>query len=137
MTIMAVVFVVVVLIVRLIVPGVITAVGRRKIVQGTWNLPQGRNAQTWLVELIERTGDPGKLASLFMIRTIVAGAMIEGATFFTLIAHMIEGTTLSLIVAVALIAGLLLHFPTRSRLVGWIEDQLVQIEQERQLTDMR
>ncbi len=137
LTTLAVVFTVVVLIVRLIVPGVIASVSRRKIADGTWAPQQGRNTQAWMVEFLERTGDAGKLTYVFMNRTIIAGALIEGATFFTLIAHMLEGTTLSLIVAAMLIASLLLHFPTRSRLVGWIEDQLVLIEQERQLTDLR
>ena len=68
---------------------------------------------------------------------IVASALIEGATFFTLIVYMTEGKPLSLIIAVALIAGQILHVPTRSRLVGWIEGQLVQLEQQRQLSDMR
>ena len=134
MTNVAMVFVVAVLIVRAIVPGAITAAGRRKIADGTWTLPPAQSGPGWMPEFLKRTGDAGKLTCVFMTRTIVAGALIEGATFFMLIAHMLEQTPLSLIVAAVLIAGLLLHVPTRARLIGWIEDQLVQIEQQRQLT---
>jgi hypothetical protein len=37
-----------------------------------------------------------------------------------------------LVVAVAMILGLVFHIPTRSGVVHWIEDQLQLIEQERQ-----
>jgi hypothetical protein len=37
-----------------------------------------------------------------------------------------------LIVAIALIVCVAAHFPTRSKVFAWIEDQLLLIEQERQ-----
>ena len=119
------------LIVRVVVPGMINARGRRSIARGTWRLPGNQSARYG--KFIERTGDAGKLAILSQTGTIVAAAILEGATFFLMVAHMIDRSLSSLIVAVALIVGLLMHIPTRSRLIYWIEDQLNLLEQERQI----
>ncbi|MEE8451385.1 MAG: hypothetical protein V3R99_05695 [Thermoguttaceae bacterium] len=131
MTYMAIGFTFVILVVRMIVPGMIVAQGRRRITEGTWKLPAGRGSQPINAEFIERTGDAGKLAMLFMIQMIVAAALLEGAVFFGLVAYTVERSPLALIVAIILIIGVGLHFPTRSRLVHWIEDQLTLMEQER------
>jgi len=126
-------FAVVSLIVRAVVPGIVVTLGRRRILNGNWPMPASRGgSQPINVEFIERTGDAGRLAVLSLNRTIIAAAMLEGAAFFALVAYMIERLPLALVVAVALIVGVALHFPTRSRLVHWVEDQLALIEQERQ-----
>jgi hypothetical protein len=49
--------------------------------------------------------------------------MLEGATFALLIAYLVEGQTVSLIVAVLLIGAMAWRFPTRARLTAWIEEQ--------------
>ncbi len=133
-TYVAVAFAVTTLIARIVTPGIIIARGRRAIARGTWRLTQGSAAPpARIAELLERTGDAGKLGILFNISTIVAAALLEGAAFFAIVAYMMEHSVLSLIVAVVLIFGLATHVPTRSRLIHWIEDQLAQLQQERHL----
>ena len=74
---------------------------------------------------------------VYMTRTIVAAALIEGAAFMSIVAYMLEGSTVALGLAVALVAGILLHFPTASRVVGWIEAQVRRVEEERDIAGAR
>jgi len=131
MTYLAIGFAVVALLARAVAGSVIAATGRRRIAEGTWS--PASQAGPVNRELIEQTGDAGKLAAVFMTRTIVMGALLEGSTFFLLIAHLIEATPESLIGAAVLVLGLVISFPTHGRMVSWIEEQLHEVEQQRQL----
>ena len=124
-------FAVMALIARWMVPGIVASTTRRKIIAGTWRLPTHAPART--VAFVERTGDAGRLAMALMTGTIVSGALLEGIAFFALVAYLLERSPLSLILAGAMILGLLTQVPTRGRLVGWIEEQFGLIEQERHL----
>lgn len=115
---------------RVIVPSQMTAAARRRIAAGTWHPPQSTQATE---KLLEQTGDAGKLSMIFMMRTIVAAALLEGAAFTSIVAYMQEGSTVALGLAVALAAGILLHFPTAPRVAGWIEAQLRRVEEERDM----
>ena len=119
---------------RMIVPAQMTAVARRRIAAGTWHPPQSTQATE---KLLEQTGDAGKLSMIFMMRTIVAAALLEGAAFTSIVAYMQEGSTVALGLAVALAAGILLHFPTAPRVAGWIETQLRRVEEERDIAGGR
>lgn len=130
---MAVVFAVTALIARLVVPGILIASTRRKIIRGTWRQPQFPAFNPTLAAFLERTGDAGKLAMVFQTSSIVGAALLEGPAFFALIVYLVEQSPLSLILAGVLILGLATHLPTRSRVIHWIEDQLVLLQQERQL----
>jgi len=135
LTYLGVAFAVAALIARIVVPAIIVARNRRRVAQGTWQPPQGQRlgAQATPGSFFDLTGDAGKLLFVYHVRTIVACAIIEGATFLMLIAHLVEQSTLSLIVAIVLILGLAMHFPTRSGVIRWIEGQLMLLEQERHL----
>lgn len=113
---------------RAIVPGMVVVQARRKIGDGTW-----KAACESLPRYVESTqsDDARKLAQVLMMRTIVAAAILEGATFFLLIAQMVEHSPVSLIVAVLLIVALLFHIPTRSGVDRWLEDQLQLLNAER------
>jgi len=130
LTYLAIGFAVAALLTRAVVGSVIAATGRRRIAEGTWS--PSSQAGPVNKELIEQTGDAGKLAAVFMTRTIVLGALLEGPAFFLLIAHLIEATPESLIGAAVLVLLLVLSFPTHGRMVSWIEGQLHEIEQRRQ-----
>jgi hypothetical protein len=123
-TYVAIVFVVMVLVMRMVVPGIVVSAGRRKMLEeiGPPN-----------AESPERTEEARALARLFATRTIIAGALLEGAAFFLLVSYLVEQQPLSLIVAVVLISRLVFDIPTRARIVHWIEDQLLVADQERQL----
>jgi len=115
---------------RMVIPAVIVASTRQAILQGT-PLPRSsapRDAQA--EEFLARTGDAGRLWLAFLTRTILGAAMLEGCAFFNLIAYLVEGTPLSLGIAIGLMAALACHFPTRSGVVHWIEDQLNQVAQQ-------
>ncbi len=120
------------LVAHIVVPGIIVAQGRRKIARGTWSLPQQAATQAKLKAFIEQAGDAGKLWMLFNVKTIVAAATLEGATFFMLVAVMLEGSPLALAAAMALVLGVALQFPTRTRVIHWIDAQLQRLEQEKQ-----
>ncbi len=108
---------------RVMVVPVVVGPLRRKIVQGTWPPPNGRPQQPSLVAMAEADEEAGKLAMLFLTKTIIAGAIIEGAAFFLLIAYLIEGSFMALGVAVAMVVLLASHFPTAGSLISWIERQ--------------
>ncbi len=69
---------------------------------------------------------------LFLLqgKTILAAALIEGVTFFLLIAYMVEHSPISLAVAGIMIVILVLPFPTCDRTLNWIEGQLQLLKDE-------
>jgi hypothetical protein len=125
---------------RLTVPPMIVARARRRIAQGTWQVPQAAQAQSAYSQasqedaarFLEQTGDAGRLFFVLVSKTIVAAAIVEGAAFFALIAYMLGRSPLALALAILMIAAVAAHFPTRSGVMSWIEGQLRLVEQERQ-----
>ena len=116
---------------RSVVCNLIVARTRRSIARGTWRPSGAQTAKQ--AEFLEQTGDAGKLVLLRSTITVVAGALIEGPAFLLLVASLVEGAPLGLIVAVLLILRLAVEFPTRSRVIRWVEGQLEELEQQRQL----
>jgi hypothetical protein len=74
--------------------------------------------------------EPSELCAVFQTRLIISAALLEGVAFFALIAYIAEGQQLSLIQAIVFLGGLLLQFPTRSKVERWIEKQQEMIQQE-------
>lgn len=109
----------------LLVPRGVVLAQRRKIANGTWQM-QGKQ------EGIPVT-DAGKVAAVFLTKTIVGSALLEGPCFLVLYAFMTEGHVISPIVGAALLLGLLGHFPTSGRVTDWVTDQLRLVEEERQM----
>jgi hypothetical protein len=116
---------------RLIIPRIFAAQARRKILAGTWGVVGGNSpaSDTGPAE----HDDASKLAQVLMARTILAAAILEGAAFLLLIAHLVEHSPLSLAAAIVLIVVLAAHVPTQSRVDRWIEDQTRLLNEERQL----
>ena len=77
-------------------------------------------------------GDLMPLVKLYTTKTIIGGALFEGATFFLLISYLVEGQMLNLVAAMAMIVAVAMHLPTRSRVAAWIESKSDQIDQQRQ-----
>jgi hypothetical protein len=111
---------------RVALPRTIVAAGRRKILGEA-----GHDAARG--DRLDRSAAAARLLQLLPTATIVACALLEGATFFLLVAYLIEQWLPALVTAVAMIFLLVLHIPTRSRVIHWIDDQLAVLEQERQL----
>jgi len=117
---------------RSVVPGFLVRAGRKNIARGTFPAGQaavqGESQQTPSPER-----DAVMLFTLFQAKTIAGAAILEGTTFFVLIAYMVERFAPLLAVAVVLILLIAAHMPTRSRVVGWIENQLRLVDEERSL----
>jgi len=117
---------------RCIMPGIVVRAGRRNIARGTYPCAQPENRQGESLSP-GPPGDAGGLLTLFQTKTVMGAAIIEGVTFFMLIAYMVERWTPILAVAVVLILVIAAHMPTRSGVIHWIEDQLRLVEEERSL----
>lgn len=80
------------------------------------------------------TGDANilPLVQVYQTLLIIKCAILEGAAFFCLIAHMIERQVITLAVAGVLLLVLLAQFPTRSRAETWVESELELAELRRQ-----
>lgn len=65
--------------------------------------------------------DAGRLIPFFQTRTIVRGALLEGAAFFNTIAYMQTGSGIALGFVALLIALLVANIPTENRLLLWID----------------
>lgn len=115
---------------RVIVPRIVVAQARRKIREGTWMALQG-DMPAAIGDSAWQDSDAGKLAMVLMLRTILATAILEGATFFLLVAYLIEQSPLCLMLAVVLIVALAAHFPTGSSCSAWMKEQLRLLDEER------
>ena len=115
---------------RVIVPRIVVAQARRKIREGTWTAPKS-NLPAAFGDTVWQNSDAGKLAIVLMTQTIVAAAILEGATFLLLVTYLIEHSPLCLGLAVVLLVALAAHFPTVSSCSTWIDEQLRLLDEER------
>jgi hypothetical protein len=60
---------------------------------------------------------------LYQTRMIIGMALLEGAAFYQAIAYYVEGQPLALGLGCLLLLGLIVQFPTRSRVERWLENQ--------------
>jgi len=112
--------------VSFLIPKLIVKQNRNKIASGDWAVvPSGAP--------IKET-DAGKFSIVFQMTTIVGCTVLEGAAFFALIAYMQEGHLTTLVSTGVLMLGILLYFPTRTRIENWIEHQLRLVDEERSLS---
>ena len=106
----------------LFVPQVITGPVRQSIAADS--APSGASVP-------EGVGDVLRLGALYQTRVIIAGALLDGAAFFNIIAYLLEGQMLTLLVTAALILALVSQFPTAARVENWVVNQREIIEQMR------
>ena len=100
---------------RLIIPRMMTAMGRKRLLQ--FDEPQ-------IVE---------PLLQLFQTQMIVGAALLEGAVFFLAVSYMIEGNLLCLAVGAALTLAVAVQMPTVGGVASWVTQQQDQIRLERYL----
>ena len=101
---------------------------RRRVAAGTWQMPVTKHGQ---MTSSAPASDGDKLLLVYQMQLIMRAALLEGPAFFCGIAYMIEGQTWVLAMAVLLIVGQALSFPTRDRVERWVREQLELIELER------
>jgi hypothetical protein len=63
------------------------------------------------------------LLAAYQTARVLYLVLLEGAAFFCLIVFLIDGSGLTLLLALALMAGMLIGFPTESRLESWLDQQ--------------
>ncbi|MBN2578014.1 MAG: hypothetical protein JXB10_03405 [Pirellulales bacterium] len=68
--------------------------------------------------------------ALLNTRTIIAGALLEGAIFFLLVVSMTDNSLLAISLAALLWLLLIAHFPTHGWTQQWIEDQWRLLQEE-------
>jgi hypothetical protein len=78
-----------------------------------------------------RAEDAVRLRVLWHVRTIMRAALLEGATFFLLVAYLLEGMDVSLIAAFLFIVRLVCLLPTRTGVENWIDKQQLLLKEER------
>jgi hypothetical protein len=72
-------------------------------------------------QLLESTALTKTLLAWFQNQLIISAALFEGTAFLSLVAYIIERNPISLVVAMALVVGILLQFPTRASVSAWME----------------
>jgi hypothetical protein len=115
-----------------VVPGLITRQNRQAIAAGKWAPPgRGGPAEQQISSEALKT-DAGKLAIVYQVQLIIGAAMDEGVAFFAGIAYLLEKDPIALGLALLLLVGLVVRFPTSRRVALWIDWQQEQLLRERQ-----
>ncbi|MBN1589842.1 MAG: hypothetical protein JW888_10040 [Pirellulales bacterium] len=94
----------------------------------------GESSDLRPTQWLESTKIVSMLVPVFQTRLIIGAALFEGTAFFLLIAYMVEGSIIALVAALAVAVGILLQFPTRSGVAGWIEQQTEAVRNQRQFS---
>ncbi len=110
---------------RLFVPGLVVNSSCQRIATGTFVINPGQS-NTVLPDT-----DEGKLLQVFLIKTIIGAAILEGGAFGNLVAFMLEGQIYSIVLAIICLLGVVVAFPTRSGLSEWLESR------QRRLSEFR
>lgn len=111
----------IVLVTSVLVPRLVIASGRRRIVRAKTDVSSSKP--------VERDAD---LALIFRTQLIVGAALLEGACNFAVIVYLLERNLLAVGVTLALLIALIARFPTGSRVEQWFDAQRELILQERQ-----
>lgn len=101
---------------------------RRQIAAGTWP-PLSQAADRLATPL----SDAAKLCALYTMRTIIAVAILEGATFLLVLAYQQQREPTALGGAVGLMIMIAAHLPTRGRVAEWINRQSDRLNEDRQM----
>jgi hypothetical protein len=115
---------------RWFLPAAVTQNNIRKIAQGTW-VPTSGAGNTGT-----ETTDQEKLAIVFVQKTILGGAVLEGAAFANLVAFLLEGQIYSIALGVFLLVAILAGFPTRGGMEAWLERATRRVRESRDLAGL-
>jgi hypothetical protein len=119
------------LILRIFIPGIIVSQGRSAINQKMPSTSQAPSELPINRKIEQENEMASALMGLFITKTIVAGALLEGATFFLLIIFMVERSPLTVLVAVGMMILLVGQIPAVGRTTIWVENQMRLIDQRR------
>ncbi len=85
-------------------------------------------AESW--DSLDENSRTRQLLAGYQTRLIVESALLEAVAFFAITAYIIDGQLWILGIVVAVVALMLIAFPTRSKIESWIADQRKAIEAE-------
>jgi cytochrome c biogenesis protein ResB len=91
----------------------------------------------WSAEQALLSTDSEQLLAVFSTKTILGGAILEGAGFFNVTAYLIEGQGYALVLGLILMVGILIGIPTRHGLESWLEQQQRRIQEIRDMEGLR
>ncbi|HWY86943.1 MAG TPA: hypothetical protein VNX28_09480 [Gemmataceae bacterium] len=101
-----------------------------RIAAGTWT--PGKDPKTGSeIQAGAYPNDAAKLLSVNQTRALIAAALLEGAGFFGCIAYLVEQQIFALGIPGSVILLMALTFPTRNRVVQWLEVQQMCINDRR------
>jgi hypothetical protein len=117
------------LVLSFILPGVITANARKALVKRL-QMPQpgGRPGKGSTLQTID--AQQSELLPIFQGQLILGVAILEGATFFAAVGHLLIGDPILLGVVGVLIAAMIGLFPTMSKLTRWLEQQQEKLRED-------
>jgi len=75
-------------------------------------------------------GHANQLISLLVSKTIICGAIFEGAALFLGVGYLLNRSILTAACSVIMVVALLMQMPSRDRAQRWLEEQARQIAQE-------
>jgi hypothetical protein len=130
-TVIALGVVVLTIVPRVVAPAIMVSAGRKKILGGIRekSAEQESGARASSFDVSENAVGQ-QLIALLQGKLVISAALIEGPTFFLLVAYMLERSPIALAAAGILMVILALHFPTLDRASNWIEDQLRLLKEE-------
>lgn len=119
---------------RLMIVPLIVSAGRKRIAAASWQPPTQRGRPNPRAQqFIEQHGDTARLFALYMTKTIIGAAFLEGAAFACGVAFILEGRPLALAGAIVCAIGVALHFPTASGVITWIDAHERRIAEEKEM----
>ena len=123
------------LIVRFIYMWHLTTKARREVINGTYQSIDYRQRMRLPLPIANQSSDSSRdaqyLLSAFRYKSICSTAMIAGWCFLATTIYLIDGNPIILCLAVLLVMGVAANFPTRSRAIRCIENELTKVKQEK------
>lgn len=107
-----------------VVPNLQIAAIRRRLARG----------ETGSLGDVPLSDTPGSWYAVYQTRLILRLALLEGTTFFLLLAYLLEGQAISLVAAGLLMLGIAAHFPSKAAADNWMETQRELLQRERNET---
>ena len=119
MTMIAVISAAMAIVAHVVVPNLAVNAQRRALARGT--------------KADDTPSDAEALMALFTTQVIIGTAIIEGAALLNTVVYFLEGTAVPLLLAVLLLGILLSRIPSRDAMTTWLGEQVLQLQEERQI----
>ncbi|GEM_PF-3955571 len=118
-----------------IIPSRLVRRSIKALIEGSWQLPQSQSnpAKNQLAELIEAFGEPAKVWAVLLMSVLSRCTCLELAGVANAVIVLIQPHWIPLVLALAFPVIIFVTLPGKNQVLSWIDEQLWQIERERQL----